>query len=179
MSGYFDYILGNLINGNQGNAQSNPMAQIQMPSLNIPPIQQNPFAGMRNPMTPQANPMVHAMPQSPMSPPPYAVNAGIPNGAAPPPPYAMNGGMPNGVPQQNGAMPGARPPQQEDPLKKAMMMQALMGGGDDGMQGPNGALPSGSNMRGSGGFQLNPEAGLLNSFPPQMPPRKRFIGGAY
>ncbi len=95
-------------------------------------------------------------------------------------------GMPTQMPTMASAggqpptgMAGARNPQ-EDSLRKAMLMQYLMGGDEEAaIQGPNAALPSGSGMKGSGGSQNNPNAGLLNSVPASLPSRKRFIGGSY
>jgi hypothetical protein len=171
MAGFFDYLFGNMISGNQPTApMNNQLASIPQPNLNIPPLQQNPLNGMRSPMgaAPQANPMV----RNNVPPPPYAVAAGIANPSAMQPP-----GMPASA-QNPGGMTGARNPQ-DDPLRKAMLMQALMGGEGEPQSPIMSGQPGGGELKGSGGFQNNPEVGLLNSFPPQMPPRKRFIGGSY
>lgn len=171
MAGFFDYLFGNMLSPN--NAQNMPLNPgINIPQPGMTPIQQNPMMGMRNPMGPApSNPMLN----SKVPPPPYAVAAGIAPQAQP-----SVAGLPNSNPMQmqnQQGLPGARSP--DDMLKKAMMMQALMGEEPEAIQGPNGALPSGVGLKGQGGFQNDPAVGLLNSFPPQMQPRKRFIGSGY
>ncbi len=128
---------------------ANPMA---VPSLIPQPI--NPMANM---MMPGAN----LGTKNPGAVPAYAQSQ---------PGFAGAQGMAGSA--QAASPPGAGP---NDNLRKMLMMQAMMGG-DEQVQGPNGALPSGAGMRGTGGAQVDPNVGMLNSFPHQLPPRKRFIG---
>jgi hypothetical protein len=180
MAEMFDlnYLFGNMFNGQQQpNANllpnQNPI-NIPQPGLNFG---QNPM-GARPPMggvAPMQNPLRAGggQPAGGMAPPPYAA-AGI--GPNNPPPQSTL--VPGSQAGQQAGMPGARPGM-DDSMRKMMLMQYLMGGEEGEVQTPNAASPSGVGLKGSGGFQNNPDAGLLNSFPQQLPPRKRFIGGTY
>jgi hypothetical protein len=189
LSWYFGNLFGdNNLNPAMPTNNQNPinMPQIPQPGLNLGqgvPQMRNPLLGGATP------PMQSPMGRPQMAPPPYALAAGL--GAAPQSSAQPN--LPPSFPQSNPAaqapggfgtgaaptnMAGAKSPQDmtQDNMRKAMLMQYLMGGEEEPIQGPNGALPSGAGMKGAGGFQNDPNAGLLNSFPQGLPARKRFIG---
>lgn len=137
-----------------------------------------PMPGVNNGMqTPQGGGLGMGMP---------GMNLGIKNpGSVPNYAAAAQAQLAQGIgtPPSNPAAQNTFPQQQDqnkqDTLRKMMLMQYLMGGEEDPQSAISPGQPSGSGMRGSGGFQNDPNMGLLNSFPPQLPQRKRFIGGSY
>ncbi len=153
-------------NGGMGAGGANPgMPNNQMNLL--PQTVKNPLAGISTPgaggMTPGAN-------------------LGMPNPAQVPAYAKADGVSPTPLPNRN-ATPGApgmgaggAAGGQSDSLRKAMLMQYLMGGGDDQpMNAISGGQAGGEGLHGTGGGQNDPRMGMLNSFPP-MPQRRPFLG---
>ena len=136
---------------------NNQMASNQMPSLIPNPLQNAIQPGM-NMGGANPNPI-----------PAYAQNAAMnPAAGSPTPPQTP--GAPPTFPQSG--MNG------QNSLRNMLILQALMGGEDPRSAIMNGQA-GGEGLRGTGGGQTDPNAGLLNSLPPQLAQRKRFIGSGY
>jgi hypothetical protein len=155
MANFLDWLMG-------GNANIVPP---QQQNLNLlPPMPLQAMNGLNNPMMNNpmmSNPLSNPMGQSSM---PGALQA------------SRNATNPSLSPNPL-ANPNAQSPlSNQDSLRKMLMMQALMGGQSDPQNAISGGLPTADGLKGSGGFQNNPDVGLLNSMPTQFPGRRRFIG---